>query len=533
MSTPEELFQELQREYLAEAPARLAELRKDLTAIVGGEADAAASLRLRFHRLAGSGGSYGFPQISVESRALEQWLVAHPTPRSAECAHLEEGIAKIAAAFDEAAASAGVGRDASHALFAWQALLLGGRGPTRDRVAEILATSGYRVDVAEVPAPPRRASSRPDIVVLLGTDEAAMQAELVAGWQALGLPPETPSLLVHRQGTADRLLAAEHGITCCVALPELERRLPAWARKIAQIRSAPLRAIVHREGESVGQPLQVALEKSGFHVLGTSTPEALLDAIERDLPDVVVLDAGAGLPVPALVTRVRAIRDGDRVALLPILVIGFDAHPHQRVALFVAGADDVHPPLPVETVAEFARARAERGRTIRLLAHRDDLTGTLTREALMAELDAGVAMARRREEALAVCIIDLDHFRRLNERHGPIVGDAALRHVADLLGRRTRSSDALGRIGGEEFGLVLHRCDRSAAVIAAESLRMAIANEPFAGPGGQQVPLRASIGIAVYPEDGDDGPAVAYAAERAMGVAKRGGRNQVCSIPPS
>ena len=98
-----EFFQDLRREYLAEAPARLGELRKDLAAVRSGEPDAVSSLKSRFHRLAGSGGSYGFPAISTASREAEQWIADHPEPDDAGFARLGGVIGKIASAFDLAA----------------------------------------------------------------------------------------------------------------------------------------------------------------------------------------------------------------------------------------------------------------------------------------------------------------------------------------------------------------------------------------------------------------------------------------------
>src|SRR5438876_10480074 len=103
----DEFFIELRRQYLTEAPARLAELEKDLAALRAGERDAAASLRGRFHRLAGSGGSYGFQAISDLSRDAELWLTEHPEPDLAGLAHLDSLVARLAGAFDQGALDLG------------------------------------------------------------------------------------------------------------------------------------------------------------------------------------------------------------------------------------------------------------------------------------------------------------------------------------------------------------------------------------------------------------------------------------------
>jgi HPt (histidine-containing phosphotransfer) domain-containing protein len=102
-------FDELRREYLSEAPARLAELRTDLAAAQAGEAGALVSLRTRFHRLAGSGGSYGFPEISESARAAERRLIADPEPGPSAFDQLEAAVELIAGAFDRAALQLGLG----------------------------------------------------------------------------------------------------------------------------------------------------------------------------------------------------------------------------------------------------------------------------------------------------------------------------------------------------------------------------------------------------------------------------------------
>ena len=101
----EKALEGLRAEYLTEAPVRLAELRKDLAALRAGEPDAAGSLKSHCHRLAGSGGSYGFPEISAISRKMEQFLAAHPAPAGDELEKLTASVDQLAAAFDRAAAT--------------------------------------------------------------------------------------------------------------------------------------------------------------------------------------------------------------------------------------------------------------------------------------------------------------------------------------------------------------------------------------------------------------------------------------------
>ncbi len=96
----DELFQELRREYLAESADRLAELRSDVAGFRDGAGDAAASLKTHFHRLAGSGGSYGFPDVSAIAKEAELWIASRPAPDAGAVARLEEAIGRLEAAFN-------------------------------------------------------------------------------------------------------------------------------------------------------------------------------------------------------------------------------------------------------------------------------------------------------------------------------------------------------------------------------------------------------------------------------------------------
>lgn len=155
----------------------------------------------------------------------------------------------------------------------------------------------------------------------------------------------------------------------------------------------------------------------------------------------------------------------------------------------------------------------------------DPLTGISNRRTLDELAAAALAAARRHKRNLAVLLADADHFKRINDVYGHEVGDDALRALAITLDCALRSEDLLGRIGGEEFVIVLPDSDESAARASAERLRLAVEQTRF-NVGEELLPLRISIGLAVA-EEGDDFPALLRRADKAMYAAKRSGRNRV------
>jgi len=161
-----------------------------------------------------------------------------------------------------------------------------------------------------------------------------------------------------------------------------------------------------------------------------------------------------------------------------------------------------------------------------LEAGRDALTRLLNRRFLPTVLRREVALQTNTGRQFAVLMLDLDHFKAINDRYGHETGDRALQHVAQLLEENTRSSDYLFRYGGEEFVVVLGSVGRTEAVAIANALRRTLEQNPLPLPDGGHLPLTASIGVAV--QDGHpDYARVLARADAAMYQAKRGGRNRV------
>ncbi|MBJ6984048.1 diguanylate cyclase [Luteimonas sp. MC1750] len=157
---------------------------------------------------------------------------------------------------------------------------------------------------------------------------------------------------------------------------------------------------------------------------------------------------------------------------------------------------------------------------------RDALTRLLNRRFLPTILRREIALQANTGRQFAVLMLDLDHFKSINDTHGHEAGDRALKHVAALLVENTRGSDYLFRYGGEEFVVVLGSVSREDAVAIAEGLRNAIALAPVALADGSTLQLTGSIGVAV--QDGHpDYERVLARADAAMYAAKRGGRDRV------
>jgi two-component system cell cycle response regulator len=169
------------------------------------------------------------------------------------------------------------------------------------------------------------------------------------------------------------------------------------------------------------------------------------------------------------------------------------------------------------------------------MAVRDGLTGLYNRREFDRLLVQTASREDRASGRFALLMVDLDHFKKLNDTYGHPAGDAALKHAADLLQGRLRQGDQAARYGGEEFVAVLQGADEEGALNLAERVRKAIESETLVVEDAR-IRLSASLGVAVWPLDGKAPEALVAAADRALYAAKQGGRNRVVaasSLPPT
>ena len=180
------------------------------------------------------------------------------------------------------------------------------------------------------------------------------------------------------------------------------------------------------------------------------------------------------------------------------------------------------------TASVLSLALVMRSQRLLQLATSDSLTGLFNRGYVDDRLALELSRARRYGNVLTLAVIDADHFKSLNDRHGHPSGDLVLRGIASILRDSFRQSDTVGRYGGEEFVVILAETDGDAAWRKLESLRELVASTAFAVAGhGEQVRMTVSAGLASFPDDGEDAAELFALADERMFQAKNEGRNRV------
>ena len=222
----------------------------------------------------------------------------------------------------------------------------------------------------------------------------------------------------------------------------------------------------------------------------------------------------------------------------PIIMFTSGAGTDVDLATVRAGAADylLKTELSASLLSRTIRYAIERGRLLnemRALARHDHLTGLLTRREMDRVLDEELVRSHRYGHAVALILLDLDHFKQVNDVHGHVAGDAALRAVASIVQQCVRDTDRAARYGGDELAILLPETDHVGATVLAERIRSRVAAAAMQAPAdanapGAPIPLTLSIGVAALPGSTAATPSEFIArADAGLYQAKRNGRNQV------
>lgn len=238
------------------------------------------------------------------------------------------------------------------------------------------------------------------------------------------------------------------------------------------------------------------------------------------------------------VTLCRRIRQRGAEPYTYIILLTSKTRKEDLLEGLDAGADDyLTKPVDQEELA----VRLRTGRRIltlqeqliaarealRDLAAHDPLTGLWNHSAILQALTAEVARAEREAGAVGIIMADLDHFKQVNDTHGHGVGDLVLKETARRLRDAVRVYDLVGRVGGEEFLIVLPGCNRADVLVLGERIRARISDTPIETPSGP-LPVTVSVGATAWkPESRTGVETLVQTADNALYRAKRGGRNRV------
>lgn len=269
------------------------------------------------------------------------------------------------------------------------------------------------------------------------------------------------------------------------------------------------------------------LQQAGYQAVQISDPAHAMDALLTERPDLLILD----VTMPALdgFEICRRVRQHPGLQFLPIIFLSGRHDIQERLRGLELGANDylLKPFAPSELVA---RVRSHLGliAALREMAVRDGLTGCYNHKYFKSRLEQEVARSRRYGVSLAVGLLDIDHFKQVNDSHGHATGDSVLARLANLVSASVRSTDVVARYGGEEFGLLLIEAGTAEAKIILDRMRQRIATYRFATGAGETSALSVTVSVGIAQARADETPqGVLDRADQALYAAKSAGRNQI------
>jgi two-component system cell cycle response regulator len=288
--------------------------------------------------------------------------------------------------------------------------------------------------------------------------------------------------------------------------------------------------------------LESWFKKWNYQVTAVDNGMAAWEALQKeDAPQLAILDWM--MPGMDGIEVCRKIRGRDQGVYRYVLLLTAKDDKQDVIAGLEAGADDyLTKPFDVDEL----RARVRAGKRIldlqaalirakddlQFAAAHDALTGLWNRGAILDLLKREVSRRQRTEDSLGVIMADIDYFKKINDTHGHLVGDAVLQEVTRRLAAGVRPYDAVGRYGGEEFLIVFPGCSAANLVLGAERLRHCIADSPIETVAGQ-LPVTLSLGLACAEQNAEahDCETFLRIADEALYAAKAQGRNRVEMAP--
>jgi diguanylate cyclase (GGDEF)-like protein len=268
------------------------------------------------------------------------------------------------------------------------------------------------------------------------------------------------------------------------------------------------------------------LSGAGYEVIGAADGEQALHLAREHRPDLLLVDVT--MPGRDGYEVCRAIQAESRTPP-PVIFLTAHSQTNARVAGLDAGAVDyiVKPFANEELVARVRAALRTKAVHDGLVetASRDGLTGVFNRRELDTRAEQAAALAARHGRPFACLLLDIDHFKQVNDVYGHAAGDAVLREAARRICEASRISDIIGRYGGEEFVVLLPETDGEGAVAAADKLRAQLASTAVV-MGETAITVRASVGAAVWSDAMHTAADLYAAADQALYRAKELGRDQ-------
>lgn len=537
-----EKLQQLHQRYAKNLPALLREVESAWEDVLDRHWATEPLERLLnlIHRIAGSSVSYGYQQIHTTARMLENTLreiLENPIGATSEMqARLETQLELLRAAFQDDQNPVSLQpermeedetlRDAR----ACQLIYLVEDDPFQaEDIAEQISYFGYLV---------KAFTTLPDLVQAVRDNSPKailMDVIFPEGFTAgpevmMDLQEEIDSLppviFISESGSLkSRLQAVRAGGEAYFTKPvDIGLLVDVLDQLTVEETRASYRALIVDDSSTQSSKTAEHLQSDGMQTHVINDPFEIMEALEQFQPNIILLDTYMpGCTGPELSKVIRQIEE---YVITPIIYLSSEEDLEKQLEIMVSDSEDFIPKtIGPERLNSIVRSRIDRYRQLRSLMVRDSLTGLYNHTTIKERLDQELSRASRQNSCLSFAMVDLDHFKKVNDTYGHGAGDRVLKSLARFLTQRLRKSDVIGRYGGEEFAVILPDTPIENAINVLNELRLGFTRIHHRG-GSRDFTVKLSAGLASYP--GYRNPtALIEAADQALYTAKKQGRNQV------
>jgi diguanylate cyclase (GGDEF)-like protein len=481
----------------------------------------------QIHSLAGSSGTYGYAALGQASRDLDiylkQLLDHHHIDaiQKSEIAHLVgqmndmQPTAQIEQSFDFC------GRAINSKLVFYFSKT---KGVFHQELGDHMRQLGYEVRFLHkvFPTPPLLHEMPACILVEDNVLEEPMLKKL-SGFCSY----QIPILCLAADDNLDvRLKAIHAGSSIFVRKPVELFHLANQLMRLCDLSAREdYRVLIIDDSVLLSSYYKLVLEEAGMNVRAIHSPIHLLHELQDFKPNLLLLDLY--LPECTGLDLAKIIRQEECYMSLPIIFISAESDRTKQLSILNScGADDflTKPVLPQNLISA-VKSRAQRAALLNSYIALDNLTKLLNHTYILKQLEFEILRAERFRQPIAVAMVDLDHFKEVNDQYGHPVGDLVLKRMSELFVTRVRKTDFVGRYGGEEFSIIFPNTKQKMAVSLCNELCRKASQHPF-HINGIEFNVTLSIGIANYPLFHSADSLVA-AADRALYRAKTNGRNRV------
>jgi len=491
------------------------------------------ALQALSHKLTGSAGTFGFGEVSVASRELEQYCgqFKDVSPDDNERRSVLGLLDALSALVGETKTGDGGGADEespSSGGAEGSVPVLTGVYYYGDNSADTgdltrrLTDFGIQLIRAE---PDGEAHDEDAVTAVVDFDSEGPTSENTAALRRIS-ERYPGAIAISSDGSFEgRLVALRVGFETYLEKPlDVTTIVDAIDKQISERQPDPFRILIVDDDLELGKYVELILSAAGMIAHSISNPFQVLDAVREFCPELILLDLN--MPECSGVELATIIRQQDSLSSVSIAFLSSETEQARQIEAMHSGGDDFLPKtLRAEHLVSAVEARVKRFRQLRSMLVSDSLTGLLNHTATKHQIETEIGRAKRERSEFSLVMIDIDHFKAVNDTYGHGLGDEVIRSLALLLKQRFRTTDVIGRLGGEEFGLVLSGAGRDDAIRIVNEVRQSFSEMEFQA-GHQSFSVTFSAGISLYPEH-QSVKDLSDAADRALYEAKNAGRNQV------